>query len=187
MTISALNQKSGFIYVVDDFFEKDYFYKLKNYVVQQDYPARAGDYGGDNNKMYHHIVLDTKSEHCQHTYKTMKKQFDYEIGLDNEYIQSFLFLSFGHEAPKVHKDPCMFNCMIYIQGERLLENGTSFYERNDNGQFVLHSVLGFKENRAVLFDGSIYHASSQYMEASKPRYVMTNFIWSKEDKRNADK
>ena len=187
MTISALNQKKDFIYVVDNFFEEDYFQKLKNYVVQQNYPARAGDYGGDNNKMYHHIVLDTDSDHCQHTYKTIKKQFDYEIGLDDEYLQSFLFLSFGHETPKVHQDKCMFNCMIYIQGETLLENGTSFYLRTKEDEFILHSVLGFKENRAVLFDGSIFHASSQYMNASKPRYVMTNFIWSKEDKRRADK
>ena len=60
------------------------------------------------------------------------------------------------------------------------ENGTSFYVKDKEKKFVLHSVIGFKENRAVLFDGSILHASSQYMDSSKPRHIMTNFFWNRE-------
>jgi|TARA_R100001015_G_C4604552_1_gene159558 hypothetical protein len=174
-------KKENFFFVVDNFFKQDYFEKLKNKVIQQNYSPRTVDYEGDSQKLYHHIPLDTKDSHCQHTYETIKKQFNHEINFDNMYVQSFFFLSFGHETPNIHQDSCMFNCMIYIQGENLLQNGTSFYIKDKDEQFVLHSVLGFQENRAVLFDGSIYHASSQYMDASNPRYMMTNFIWSKND------
>lgn len=66
--------------------------------------------------------------------------------------------------------------MVYVQGENILQNGTSFYVKNKEEKFLLHSVIGFKENRAVLFDGSIFHASSQYMDNSKPRHIMTNFF-----------
>ena len=179
--ISAHNRKKNFIYVVDNFYDEDYFRKLKARVLEEQYEARGLTNKGQNNKMYHQITLDTEGEHCQITYNLMKKHFNYQVGLDNEYIQSFFFLSFAHEKPKVHFDPCMFNCMIYITGEEVLENGTSFYERDGHDQFKLHSVLGFKENRAVLFDGAIWHASSQYINGSTPRYIMTNFIWDKEE------
>ena len=177
MTISSVNKKHNFIYVVDDFFEKDYFSNFKNYVIQQNYPPRTNDYAGENNKTYHHIVLDKDSDHCQHTYKTIKKHFN--LSVKSEFAQSFLFLSFGHEKATIHKDPCMYNCMVYVQGESILQNGTSFYILDEEEKFLLHSVVGFKENRAVLFDGSILHASSQYMDDSKPRYIMTNFFWDR--------
>ena len=178
MTISLDNKKHGFIYVVDNFFDEDYFNNFKNYVIQQNYPPRTNDYSGVNNKLYHHIVLDKKSDHCQHTYKTIKKHFECEV--KTEYAQSFLFLSFGHEKATIHSDPCLYNCMVYVQGEDILQNGTSFYVKDKEKKFVLHSVIGFKENRAVLFDGSILHASSQYMDSSKPRHIMTNFFWNRE-------
>ena len=58
---------------------------------------------------------------------------------------------------------------------QILNSGTGFYEKQ-NDEYVLNRHIGFKENRAIIFDSKIFHASLQFNEGCKPRYVMANFF-----------
>ena len=93
-------------------------------------------------------------------------------------IVSHYFLSTTHKEATPHTDPNEYNCLIYLQGEHFLNSGTGFFDKIDNN-YVLNSHIGFKENRAIIFDSKIYHSSLQFNENSGLRYVMVNFLWIK--------
>ena len=90
----------------------------------------------------------------------------------------FYFLSFPNTPAIPHQDNVDFNCLIYLLGNPLINNGTGFYIEQEGNQ-VLNSHVGFKENRAIFFDAKIYHSPLQFAGNSTPRYVMANFIKTK--------
>ena len=57
----------------------------------------------------------------------------------------------------------------------LINNGTGFYEKEKEG-LTLHTHIGFKENRAIFFDSTIYHSPLLFAGNSGPRYAMANWI-----------
>ena len=61
-------------------------------------------------------------------------------------------------------------------GDTKINNGTGFYEQEDD-KFSLHTHIGFKENRAIIFTSSIWHSPLQFAGESTPRYVLANFIY----------
>ena len=56
-----------------------------------------------------------------------------------------------------------------------INNGTGFYEKEKEG-LTLHTHIGFKENRAIFFDSTIYHSPLLFAGNSGPRYAMANWI-----------
>ena len=67
------------------------------------------------------------------------------------------------------------NCLVYLKGNHLLNSGTGFYNKVGN-EFVLNTHVGFKENRAIIFDSKIRHCSLQFNENTDSRFVMANFF-----------
>jgi hypothetical protein len=61
-----------------------------------------------------------------------------------------------------------------------MANGTGFYVKDEKNECsVLNSHVGFIENRALIFDGSVKeHATLQSFATGNPskRYAMANFI-----------
>jgi len=93
-------------------------------------------------------------------------------------MESFYFLSFPNTPAIPHQDHADFNCLIYLLGNPLINNGTGFYIDQGEEQ-ILNSHVGFKENRALFFDAKIYHSPLQFAGNSTPRYIMANFIKKK--------
>ena len=91
-------------------------------------------------------------------------------------INSNYFLSFPNTPAIPHEDGGEYNCLIYIVGDKLINNGTGFYEKLNN-KYHLHTHIGFKENRAIFFNSQIDHSSLQFAGNSTPRYVMANFCY----------
>lgn len=105
--------------------------------------------------------------------KKIKKFSNFSV----KQMTSSYFLSFPNTPAIPHADPGLYNCLIYLVGDKLVNNGTGFYEKiDDKGNFSLHTHIGFKENRAIFFDSSIGHSPLQFAGNSTPRYVMANFI-----------
>jgi len=170
------------IFVQDDFFDKDFFTTLQKEVVLQDFTSRYLDEKKKHGitspinpyqRFYHNVPLSTKSKVVLEVKKNIKKYFKTTVQMEEG--QSFYFLSFPNTPPSPHYDPGLFNCLIYLVGDKLINNGTGFYEKV-KGELVLHTHIGFKENRAIFFDSHIYHSSLQFAGNSSPRYVMANFI-----------
>tara|TARA_R100001015_G_C4626572_1_gene185622 strand:- start:796 stop:1326 length:531 start_codon:yes stop_codon:yes gene_type:complete len=170
------------IFIQDNFFDKDFFTKLQREVVLQDFTSRylhikktRPNTSSDNpyQRFYHNVPLSSKSKVVLEVKKNIKKYFKTTVKLHEG--MSFYFLSFPNTPPNPHYDPGLFNCLIYLVGDNLVNNGTGFYEKV-NDDLVLHTHIGFKENRAIFFDSHIYHSALQFAGNSSPRYVMANFI-----------
>ena len=70
---------------------------------------------------------------------------------------------------KPHIDASVVNLYFQIEGDSKLDNGIGFY--NDN---KLNIKIGFKENRAILFDAKLLHSSLLNEDAT--RTTLTIFI-----------
>ena len=86
------------------------------------------------------------------------------------------FLSTRHKESTPHNDSnCDVNCLVYLKGKHLVNSGTGFWDKVDEN-YVLNSHVGFKENRAIIFDSKIIHCSLQFNENCGSRYAMSNFL-----------
>jgi len=170
------------IYVQDNFFDKNFLKKLQKEIVQLTFSSRYADLKktlkegnpalNDCQRNIHHVELKEDAPVVLEVIKKIKKYFNYEV----KDMESNYFLTFPNTPPIPHSDDfSTFNCLIYILGSKLMNNGTGFYEKvKDN--FQLHSHVGFKENRAIFFDSRIMHSPLQFAGNATSRYIMTNFI-----------
>jgi hypothetical protein len=122
-------------------------------------------------KIYFNVILSQEHFAVQEVCKKLEKM-NFKI----KNINSNYFLSTKHKEATPHKDKSAYNCLIYLQGENLINSGTGFYDLINN-EHVLNCHIGFKENRAIIFDSKIYHTSLQFDDRSGKRYVMANFIY----------
>jgi hypothetical protein len=102
----------------------------------------------------------------------------FNIKYDIKKTNSEYWLSTKHKNPTPHTDINYINCLIYLKGDHLINSGTGFYDKIGNN-IVLNTHVGFKENRAIIFDSKIRHSSLQFSENSGTRYVMVNFLFKK--------
>jgi len=171
------NKKS--IYIQDNFFEDTFFSTLQKEVLLLEFSSRFNDLDEINHedpniyqRNYHNVALSNESKVVLEVKKNIKKYFDHTV----KNINSNYFLSFPNTPPIPHEDgDSSYNCLIYLIGDKLVNNGTGFYEKL-NDEYQLHTHIGFKENRAIFFDSSIYHSPLQFAGNSTPRYVMANFM-----------
>ncbi len=168
------------IYVQDNFFEKEFFKKLQKELYSLEFKSRYKEVknlskqDNENNTLqrnYHHVTLEKNTPVVLETLKNIKKNFNCSVKKSTSYY----LLSFPNTPPIPHNDVAQFNCLIYLLGDKLINNGTGFYEKL-NDKYELHTHIGFKENRAIFFDSKIFHSPLQWAGNSTPRYVMANFL-----------
>ena len=167
------------IFVQDNFFEEDFLKNIQKEIVTMPFSSRYNDIATKNKKnlnmgqrTYHQVELLQNSLVVSKVKDKIKQHFN--VGGIQEML-SYYFLSFPNTNPIPHEDKSVYNCLIYLLGDTLINNGTGFYEKNQN-EYVLHTHIGFKENRAIFFSSSIWHSPLQFAGNSTPRYIMANFI-----------
>jgi len=170
------------IYIQDNFFEDNFFKKLQEEVVRLEFKSRY-KYISETQKeqsplqtkyqrTYHHVQLPLDSPVVEQTIYNIKEFFNYSISN----IESNFLLSFPNTPPFPHQDAlCTHNCLIYLVGDSLTNNGTGFFEKQGE-DLNLHTHIGFKQNRAIFFDSKLWHSHLQFAGNATPRYVMANFI-----------
>ena len=167
------------IYVQDNFFDSKFLQTLQKELLTLEFESRYHDQSGGGEtsvyqRNYHQVKLHKNAPVVLELIKLIKIHFNF---LSLKEIQSFYFLSFPNTPAIPHKDNSDFNCLIYLLGDPLMNNGTGFYI--DQGEEkILNSHIGFKENRAIFFDSETYHSPLQFSGNSSPRYVMANFIYA---------
>lgn len=160
------------IYIIDNFLdEKDFndlkaFSKSKNVTYSPKYFENTTDKTDKNTYGFRYQFL-IESELGQCLTKQCLKKFKYKIekanlcGIDKRKLTMFK----PHTDDKLGKK----NLYIQIEGDTELNHGIGFYTNN-----ILDILIGFKENRAVLFDSNILH--SPLVDKEIWRTTLTCFI-----------
>ena len=166
------------IIIKDNFFTKEVLKMIHDDISKLKFTNRFSDFNNKNNpyqKIYFNVKLDSEHFAVKEVYKNLNKFFKKEKSLGKG--MHYYFLSTKHEEATPHSDFNDVNCLVYLKGNYLVNSGTGFYDKNeDTGQYTLNTHVGFKENRAIIFDTSINHCSLQFNENCGKRYVMTNFF-----------
>jgi hypothetical protein len=160
------------IYVQDNFFDSKFIQTLQKELLTLDFQYRFSTSESVYNRNYHHVELTEDALAVQEVTRQLKKHFNFS---SIKHMESFYFLSFPNTPAIPHQDHADFNCLIYLLGNPLINNGTGFYI-DQGGEQILNSHVGFKENRVIFFDAKIYHSPLQFAGNSTPRYIMANFI-----------
>ena len=167
----TLNWKNDQILIKDNFFSEDILSKVHLELPNLNFTNRHADF--KDRSIYNKIYFNCSLSSDHYLVKEIKNILlkDYNIIYKN--MESAYFLSTKNNLPTPHTDPCELNVLIYLKGNCLMHNGTGIYEQNN-----LNTHIGFKENRAILFNGAKYmHASLQSFEQeASPRYAMANFL-----------
>ena len=169
-----MDQLKDRIIIQDNFFSKKILDKIKIDLSHSKFSNRFNTYKNTiYQKIYFNIELENKHPVVIETIKNLKKKFN----LSCSTISSNYFLSTKHEQATPHDDrPHEYNCLIYLKGNSLVNNGTGFYDKISEDKYELNTHVGFKENRAIVFDSKIYHTSLQFNEGTGTRYCLANFI-----------
>lgn len=159
------------IIIIDNFLEeKDFadlkaFSKSKNVSYSPKYFPKSKEKTDANTYGFrYNFSIDSELGECLS--KQCLKKFKYNIvkvgecGLDKRKLTMY----------KPHKDdPNIFNLYLQIEGGTKLNHGLGFYTDNN-----LDMHIGFKENRAVLFDSNLLH--SPLVDEEIWRTTITIFI-----------
>ena len=179
-----INQIKDHLIVKDNFFNEDVYNEILKDISRLKFNNRSSiidkkDVNADN--VYQKIYFNVSLNFSHFAVKDVcKKLSEYKLNLSS--VEHAYFLSTKHKDATPHADWAVdVNCLIYLKGEMTLNSGTGFYDIKDNN-YELNRHVGFKENRAIIFDSKIFHASLQFNEGSKPRYVMANFFKYKDNK-----
>lgn len=165
------------IIIKDNFFDEKTLKKIQHELSHLNFTNRSLSVDKNNNNSnqltYFNVDLDVNHFAVKEVLKNLKYYFNKDIYP----CANFYFLSGKHTKSTTHIDKNTFNCLIYLKGKYLINSGTGFYDYNEDKDIsTLNTHVGFKENRAIIFDAKIYHASLQFNENCGSRFAMANFF-----------
>ena len=163
------------IIVKDNFFTGDVLKKIKNEISHLNFSNRNTTVNEQSQNVYQKIYFNVRLYKEHFAVREVTKNLQNYLSLPIDHLESDYFLSTKHTEPTPHEDTCTINCIVYIKGDELINSGTGFYDKKEK-QYVLNLHVGFKENRAIIFDSKIYHASLQFNKNAGSRYIMANFF-----------
>ena len=169
-----INNITDLLIVKDNFFSDEIHKKIAHDISTFVFTNRSADPLANRNyaeKIYFYAPLDINHFAVKEVDRLLSN-----FGFNLKRYEHSYFLSAKHKEASPHDDSLVdLNCIIYIKGKELINSGTGFYDKKEN-EYVLNRHIGFKENRAIIFDSRIYHASLQFNEGSEKRYIMSNFF-----------
>ena len=160
------------IHIKDNFLDKE-IYKL----IYDKIPfyAYSGNYG------YHNIegsLIKEQNDNPEHLFygATVEKNISNYVREKCEklYNKKFkenytAYTMVTRTTPMVHCDKgknTSHQIIIYIRGDEGLNRGTGFYVKNNNIH-ELNTHIGFKENRAIFWESSVYHSPLIWSDDNK--------------------
>ena len=173
-----INKIKDFLIVKDNFFKPNVYQEILKDISRLKFENRYNvvdkkDKQFDN--VYQKIYFNVNLNKDHFAVKEVRQHLT-NYGLNIGKTNSSYFLSSKHEEMTPHNDDCDVNCLVYLKGKEIVNSGTGFFEKKEDGLLVLNRHIGFKENRAIIFDSKIYHTSLQYNDDAGSRFVMANFM-----------
>lgn len=165
------------IKILDNFFEDKLFLNIKNHVTTKlcftpRYVHNTKEKTHDNYYGSRFVLsenpelLKTFVTQSEKKFKIKIKKLHSDSGVDIRNLSNF--------TPHIDTD-CKINILTMLAGPTAVTNGTVFYytDKDNNKELDIH--VGFRENRAILFDSTIIHTPN--ISADKIwRTTMTLFI-----------
>jgi len=168
------NSIKDLIIIKDNFFEENIYKEILFDISRLKFENRFTTVHEDDKNIYQKIYFNVELNKNHFAVKEVKKILK-EFGYNLKSHHHGYYLSTKHTEATPHQDTNNLNCFIYLKGLDLLNSGTGFYEKVNN-EYVLNRHIGFRENRAIIFDSKIFHASLQFNEDCGTRYAMANFF-----------
>ena len=165
------------IIIKDNFFDDNIYKEIILDISRLKFANRNTVVHEKSRNPYQKIYFDVPLNPNHFAAKEVSRKLREDYLLDVLGHEHCYFLSTKHEEATPHADEGDLNCLIYLKGEKILNSGTAFYDYDkENNQYTINRHIGFKENRAIIFDSSIFHSSLQFNTGARPRYVMANFF-----------
>ena len=170
--------------VKDNFFDNNIYKEIILDISKLKFTNRYKLVSEDIKNLYQKIYFEAPLDTNHFAVKEVLRKLLENYSLDLLNHEHSYFLSTKHKEPTPHNDESSdVNCLIYLKGESFLNSGTAFYDYDkEKDQYIINRHIGFKENRAIIFDSSIFHASLQFNAGATSRYVMANFLKYKDKK-----
>ena len=176
----------SYIYIQDNFFEKNIFKEIKNKINTYSYSPpplkRIKDYGGCY--WFEHNLprgCDVQKVVIKTLQEKMNLSVDEDFKSDDTDVvecESKFIMPNAQDGARPHVDPCQLQCLVFIKGEEIIKNGTLFFDDAQVGKdkkFNINTHVGFKENRGIVFSSNNLHAPAQFSGGSW-RYCLANFF-----------
>ncbi len=163
------------IIVKDNFFSKEILIKIQNEMSNLNFSNRNTTVNKQSQNVYQKIYFNVPLYEEHFAVQEVTKNLQNYSNKTINHLESDYFLSTKHAEATPHEDTCKINCIVYIKGDELINSGTGFYDKKEK-QYVLNLHVGFKENRAIIFDSKFFHASLQFNKNAGSRYIMANFF-----------
>tara|TARA_R100001509_G_scaffold70937_2_gene39524 strand:+ start:1414 stop:1926 length:513 start_codon:yes stop_codon:yes gene_type:complete len=162
------------IEIVNDFFEKDMFEKIKHHCTTKlNFEPQYFVGTTERNKYTHYgdrYFLEDDLELFKQFSDTIEKKFKIKI-IDHEY-GGVDRRSLDHFKPHVDTEfGAVRNVMVMLSGPSAVSNGTVFYTE---GELDIH--VGFRENRAIFFPSNYVHSAHANNVPNLKRFSATVFI-----------
>jgi len=154
------------IQIIDNFFDSQIHLDVKNFCKTKLFysPAFTADnnYYGLRSIVSKLDIIDLFKEQAKKKFKINISKIHKDTGIDIRNLDKLI----------PHKDPqSILNLFIMIQGDEELNNGIVFYDDKK-----INTHIGFKENRAILFNSDIVHSPFIFKEQTIKRITATLFI-----------
>ena len=156
------------IHIIDNFLEESEFNYFKNYLNNSaffKYDFITNEIESSKKTVGERHVFNLSSEIGNLFINKSAEKFKYKITKEIACAVDKKKLNFI----KPHVDTSKVNLHFQIEGDSKLDNGIGFFNHNK-----LNIKIGFKENRAVLFDAKLLH--SQLLNEDTVRTTLTIFI-----------
>ena len=170
--------------IKDNFLPKELFEKLANYSVGLDYSSKNITQGSG---IYEeHVFLSNPIDKNDDLLNDLEKSIiqHFKIKIKNTHLAAFTCVNTKKATP--HVDNLMFanekHLIIYLNGDTNLNAGTGFYNKTGEGNFDLNTAVGFRPNRALIFNAdTCIHSPLLYAaEGNSPRFSI--IVWFQPEK-----
>jgi len=164
----------SFIKIENNFFDQDTFKKLNSEIESYEYKPPTSELLQNNGGCYWFQKNISGSDLQNHIINIIQKRTNLKINKQKKCISKFI-MSNAQDGARPHVDHGNeMQCLIYIKGDEILNNGTMFLDKRESS-YDIHTHVGFKENRAIIFSSNNYHSPAQFLGGTW-RYCIANFF-----------
>ena len=165
------------INIKDNFFKKNLFEKIKNNLNNLKWEALGNFLNENSYKKHPWFTSPLEDDEIKNAIKeNVSKYF-------RKKIISFNLINYSMvtkiKEPLPHndfKENQNYQILIYLKGTPKLTNGTGFYVKENDNQYILNTHVGFFENRAIFFKTNVFHSPLTWDENSSARFSIICFL-----------
>jgi hypothetical protein len=167
------------IFIQDNFFEENIYNEIVQKMIAAEYDPPDDFHRKAHKGAYwhtHYIPNDCDVQKL--ITKLIKEKFYFKI---TKFLETYYTMVGASDKARPHIDSgngCTHQCLIYMHGEEVTNNGTGFYHVIDKKtlEVKLNSHASFIKNRAIFFSSDVYHAPLQWQGGGSFRYSICNFF-----------